>query len=167
MSKQQVEIFMPPNKLKAKVGEGGGLDLNAVKRAEAAIEDLKDEFAEWIAADVESLSVAHDVYRDDPSPQNLGVLYRAAHDLKGQATTFEFPLVARVAASLCKMTDDDGENNIKPTAPGPLLAAHVDAIKVILRQKITDPSDKMATVLAGELERQVTVFLAKATPTAR
>ena len=40
MSKQQVEIFMPPNRLKAKVGGEGGLDLSAVKRAEAAIEEL-------------------------------------------------------------------------------------------------------------------------------
>lgn len=162
MSKQQVEIFMPPNRLKQKVGEGGGLDLNAVKRAEAAIEDLKDEFSEWITQDVDNLSTAHDAYKADPNMDNLGTLYRCAHDLKGQATTFEFPLVARVASSLCKMTDEDGDGG--KSAPAALLSAHVDAIKVILRQKIMDPSDKMATVLAGELERQVTVFLKTTTP---
>ena len=162
MSKQQVEIFMPPNRLKAKVGGEGGLDLNAVQRAEAAIEDLKDEFSEWIAADVESLVSAHDTYKSNPNVDKLGVLYRCAHDLKGQATTFEFPLVARVAASLCKMTDEDGDSG--KNAPAALLSAHVDAIKVILRQKIMDPSDKMATVLASELERQVTAFLAKTAP---
>ncbi len=118
MSKQQVEIFMPPNRLKAKVGGEGGLDLNAVKRAEAAIEELKGEFSDWITADVESLVSAHDIYKIDPNLENLGVLYRSAHDLKGQATTFEFPLVARVASSLCRMTDEDGEGK---AAPAPLL----------------------------------------------
>ncbi len=162
MSKQQVEIFMPPNMVMAKVGESRGVALNVVKGDEAAIEDLKDEFSDWINADVDSLAAAHDAYKANPSADNLGTLYRCAHDLKGQATTFEFPLVARVASSLCKMTDEDGDAG--KSAPVSLLSAHVDAIKVILRQKIMDPSDKMASVLAGELERQVTAFLAKTAP---
>ena len=39
MAKEQpIEIFMPPNVLKAKVGGTGVLDLGAIKRAEAAID---------------------------------------------------------------------------------------------------------------------------------
>ena len=56
MAKEQpIEIFMPPNVLKAKVGGSGILDLGAVKRAEAAIEELKEEFSEWIVIDVDHL----------------------------------------------------------------------------------------------------------------
>jgi hypothetical protein len=48
--KQPIELFMPPNMLKAKVGGGkGGLDLAAMERAEAAMEELKSEFSDWIA----------------------------------------------------------------------------------------------------------------------
>ena len=60
MKRQQpIELFMPPNMLKAKVGGGlGGVDMAAMKRAEAAMETLKSEFADWIADDVKTLMAA-------------------------------------------------------------------------------------------------------------
>jgi chemotaxis protein histidine kinase CheA len=157
-SKQPIEIFMPPNILKAKVGGSGGLDRSALKRAEEAIEELKEEFADWIAADVNQLTETRRIYGSQKDSETLGNLYRAAHDLKGQAATFDFPLVARVASSLCKLTDD---TNIGLDLPLPLIDAHVDAIKVIVRDNIKDPADQMGTILAGELERQVGAFLQK------
>jgi len=107
MAKQQpIEIFMPPNILKAKGAGGGGLDHAAIQRAESAVEDLRDEFAVWILNDVKQLLDARDIYEKQVDVANLSNLYRTAHDLKGQASTFDFPLVARVASSLCKLTDD-------------------------------------------------------------
>jgi len=147
---------MPPNILKAKVGSGG-LDAAALKKAEAAIEELKNEFADWIVEDVNRLAEAREAYAANPDKETLGVLYRSSHDLKGQGTTFGFPLVARVASSLCKLTDDDGKARKMPL---PLIDAHVNAIKVIVRDGIKDETNKMAVVLAQELERQVAGILA-------
>ena len=53
-NKRPIEIFMPPNVLKAKMGNGS-LDLSAVERAEQALEDLKGEFAGWMSQDVSRL----------------------------------------------------------------------------------------------------------------
>ncbi len=157
MAKQQpIEIFMPPNILKAKVGGSGGLDSSAIQRAEEAIEELKEEFAGWILDDVNKLVVTRKEFEKYKDEETLGNLYRAAHDLKGQATTFDFPLVARVASSLCKLTDD---TSTRLHLPLTLIDAHVDAIRVIVRDGIKDPLNKMATILAQELERQVSVFL--------
>ena len=157
MGKQQpIEIFMPPNLLKAKVGGSGGLDISAIKRAEKAVEELRQEFADWIVEDVNRLAAARDAYDANRTVDTLGTLYRASHDLKGQGTTFDFPLVARVAASLCKMSDveDAGEK-----LPMSLIDAHVNAIKVIVRDKIKDPENQMARALAAELEHQVADYL--------
>jgi chemotaxis protein histidine kinase CheA len=156
--KQPIEIFMPPNILKAKVGGSGGLDPQAIKRAEAAMEELKVEFANWIIEDVNRLVETRDEYETQVDHDRLGNLYRAAHDLKGQAATFDFPLVARVASSLCKLTDDTSHGIHLPLT---LIDAHVDAIKVIVRDQVKDPSNRVATILAVELERQVGVFLEK------
>ena len=51
---QPIELFMPPNMLKAKVGGGtfSGLDMAAMKRAEAAMEGIKSEFSAWAASDL-------------------------------------------------------------------------------------------------------------------
>src|SRR5271156_2713604 len=109
MSKQQqpIEIFTPPNTRKAKVGGGSGaaLDMSAVKRAEEALATLKTEFGDWIAADVQMLVATRDAFIADPTPERQSDLFRASHDLRGQARTFEFPLVERVAASLCRLLD--------------------------------------------------------------
>jgi chemotaxis protein histidine kinase CheA len=156
-NKRPIEIFMPPNVLKAKMGNGG-LDLSAVQRAEQAIDDLKGEFTGWVIDDVNRLVEAQQAYAKQSNLETLGDLYRAAHDLKGQATTFDFPLVSRVGSSLCKLTDDTSDGLPLPLA---LIDAHIDAIKVIVRDNLKDPSDQMATVLAAELERQVAGFLAK------
>ena len=147
-NKRPIEIFMPPNVLKAKMGNGG-LDLSAVQRAEQAIDDLKGEFTGWVINDVNRLVEAQQAYAKQSNVETLGDLYRAAHDLKGQAATFDFPLVSRVASSLCKLTDDTSDGLLLPLT---LIAAHIDAIKVIVRDNLKDPSDQTATEVAAELE---------------
>jgi hypothetical protein len=128
--------------------------MSAVKRAELAMENLKTEFADWIAADVQSLAECRDAFATEPCAERQGDLYRASHDLRGQARTFEFPLVERVAASLCRLLD-------APLATGALglVDAHVGAIRIIVRDKIRDRNDPVAKTLASELEARVSEFL--------
>lgn len=156
-NKRPIEIFMPPNVLKAKMGSGK-LDLSAVKRAEQAIDNLKGEFTGWVINDVSRLVEAGQAYVKQSSAETLADLYRSAHDLKGQAATFDFPLIARVASSLCMLTDDTVYGL---PLPQNLIDAHIDAIKVIVRDNLKDPSDQTATELAAELEQQVAGFLEK------
>lgn len=155
-----IEIFMPPNMLKAKVGGRiAGVDMAAVKRAEQALANLKTEFSNWINADVGNLGAARDALAAAANNDTRSALYRAAHDLRGQALTFEYPLVARVATSLCSLLDGaDG------TVPLNLVDAHVNAIRVIVRQNIKQANDKTAGVLIQELDARVREFLEKAKP---
>jgi chemotaxis protein histidine kinase CheA len=154
---QPIEIFMPPNMLKAKVGGTiGGLDMAAIKRAEAAMETLKGEFTEWVGTDVARLGECRDRFAERRDEASRDDLFRASHDLKGQAKTFEFPLVARVSSSLCKLID---EMKTPEALPVPLVDAHVAAVRVIFRDKIKDMSDRVAIVLIEELEARVTEAL--------
>ena len=158
----KAEVIIPPNTLRAKVGSANGkvtLDPDMLKCAEKAMDDLRQEFSGWLANDIEALANAFAAFAKAPAADNAGVLFRAAHDLKGQATTFEYPLIARVAASLAKLMDSLSSRH---AAPLPLVAAHVDAIAVIHREKIKDISNRTALVLAEELEGRVIKTLAKA-----
>lgn len=158
MAKEQpIEIFMPPNMLKAKVGgRVSGLDMAAIKRAEAALDGLKTEFVSWINTDVDALVECCAAYKKQPSRETRDRLYRAGHDLRGQALTFEFPLVAQVASTLCKLLDGQAE-----AAPIALVDAHVNAIRVIVRQNIKDATDTVAKTLADELETKIDDYLEK------
>src|ERR1700744_5763248 len=55
---EEIEVFMPPNVLKAKMGNFSGIDMSAIKRAETAMESLKENFAEWAEDDVRRLAEA-------------------------------------------------------------------------------------------------------------
>jgi chemotaxis protein histidine kinase CheA len=161
MSKERpIELFMPPNILKAKVGGTiAGLDMAAIQRAEIAMETLKVEFTDWIAKDIARLSEAYDAFAAARTPYTSDDLFRAGHDLKGQAATFEYPLIARIASSLSKLMD---ELEAPDKIPLTLVEAHVDAIRVIFRDKIKDISSRTALTLVEELETRTRQALERA-----
>jgi chemotaxis protein histidine kinase CheA len=151
---QPIELFMPPNMLKAKVGGGNfsGLDMAAIKRAETAMDSIKSEFSAWAASDVEKLMAARARYAKNPDAPSRSALLRAAHDMKGQAATFNYPMIARVSGSLSKLI---GELAADKALPLGLVDAHVNAIHVIYRDKVMDETNKLAVALTKELETLV------------
>lgn len=154
MSRQHpIELFMPPNMLKAKVGGSFvGLDMAAINRAEAAMEELKSEFANWAQDDVRRLVAARDAFAARPGGATRAGLLRAAHDMKGQAATFNYPLIAQVAGSLSRLIHDLPETAELSLS---LVDGHVNAIHVIYRDKVMDMSNKVALALSKELEARV------------
>src|SRR6188768_1128594 len=157
--KQPIELFMPPNMLKAKAGGGGGgLDLAAMSRAEAAMEELQSEFSDWIAQDVKTLTAARARYAATPDGEARAALLRAAHDIKGQAPTYDYPLIARVAASLSRLI---GELPPAAAIPLNLIDAHVTAIQVIHKNAMKNTNDKTALALCVELDARVNEVLAE------
>ena len=160
MARQQpIELFMPPNMLKAKAGGGlGGMDMSAMKRAEQAMDDLKSEFVGMIADDVRALVEARARYAKAPDAASRAALMRAAHDIKGNAPTFNYPLIARVAGSLSRLL---GELPAGKALPAGLVDAHVNAVQVIHRQNIQTTDDKLAQALCAELDARVEEILGK------
>lgn len=150
-----IEIFMPPNILKAKVGGHGGLDMGAIRRAEAAVQELKCEFRGWTAEELKKLGMARDRYAKGGSAAGRAALTRAAHDLKGHAASFDFPLIAHIAASLARLLNETRQNAQLP--PG-LVDAHVDAAQVIFRENIAD-GNEITRLLCTELNARVTQAL--------
>jgi hypothetical protein len=158
MARQQpIELFMPPNMLRAKAGGGfGGVDLGAMKRAEGALEELKGEFAGMAGDAVTVLVAAHGAYAQKASPDSRAALLRAAHDIKGLAGTLEYPLMGRVAGSLSKLLTEAPEGVMLPLK---LVEAHVAAVQVSLRRNIKGAGDKATLALLAELENQVGAVL--------
>lgn len=163
MAKQKpIEIITPPNALKAKVGgQLPALDINAITRAEMALSRLSDQFGDWIKEELHKLVEAWaDYEKHGPTTATRAELHRRAHDLKGLAPTYGFPLVGRVCGSLCKLTGDD----IELTAPAPLLLAHVNAVKVMVKDNIRTEDHPLGKALTTELESQMLKLVASVTP---
>ena len=159
MSKQKpIEVITPPNFLKAKVGGAlPALDQKAIARAEAALENMSAQFAEWINEELARLLEAWGAYERAPgTPASRNELHRRAHDLKGLAPTYGYPLVGRMCASLCKLTGDE-HGNLNPSDK--LLKAHVDAVKAAVTSKIMGAEHPVGLALAAELEARTKALI--------
>lgn len=155
MSQQnQGQVIQVPNTLRLKVGgKLGGIDPAAIAKAEAALKNLSGNFAQWLQDELVKLEAARQRVRaEGPNVETLEHLYLRAHDLKGLGTTYEFPLVTRIAASLCRLIDDKDKRD---QAPMPLIDAHIDAIKAAVRDDIKTDEHPVGRALILEMERRV------------
>ena len=153
---QESELIQPTNILRLKVG-GGRLDMSAVAKAEAALKSLSGSFLEWLGEEVAKLEAARALTKTDGiGGQNGEALYISAHDLKGLGGTYEFPLITRLAGSLCRLIEDPA---LRAAAPAPLIDAHIDAIRASLRDNIRTDEDPTVRALAAGLEESVTRFV--------
>ena len=141
------------------IGHGGGPDMAAIKRAETALDTLKDEFAGWMEGDVKLLIAARTRYAQKPDAGTRSGLLRAAHDIMGQAPTFQYPMIARVAASLWRLI-----GKLPPGAALPLalVDAHVGAIRAMHKKGLQDTKDRTAQDLCAALDARVDKILAAA-----
>ncbi|MDA8230719.1 MAG: Hpt domain-containing protein [Magnetospirillum sp.] len=81
------------------------VDADAVARAEAAVSSLAEAYVVWAKADAARLVACHERLRSDPHGRrhHLSEIFRIAHDIKGQAATFGFPLWSDIANRLCRL----------------------------------------------------------------
>ncbi len=156
MSKREnpIEIINPPNMLKVKVGgKLPSADQAMIERANRAVDNLKCEFADWLGEEVTKL----EAYMVEVRKAGLGgehgeMLFTTAHDLRGLGTTYEFPIITRMAGSLSKLLDSQDK---REKAPLTLIEAHVGAIRAAVVQNVRTEQDPIGKALAEELERQV------------
>ncbi|PZU58305.1 MAG: Hpt domain-containing protein [Brevundimonas sp.] len=147
------QVIRPPNTLRMKVGGGFGINADAIAKAEEALKAMSAQFSQWLNDEVAKLDQAQADIRDKGyTPQTAEALYFRAHDLKGLGTTYEYPLVTRIAGSLCRLLDDA---DTRMNAPVVVLDAHIDAIRAVVRDQIKTDDHPTGRVLAETLEAKV------------
>jgi HPt (histidine-containing phosphotransfer) domain-containing protein len=151
------EVIRPEHKLRKALLDtptAAGKD-ELVARAEAALAGLADEFGAWMEEECNRLDQArNNIAADGLTAANKEQLFRAAHDIKGQAATFGFPAVAAAADSLCRLIEyTPGVNRI----PSKLIDHHVDAVRAIYREYSSfDAKDPTTTGLTKDLAANLT-----------
>ena len=120
-----------------------------VARAEKALAGLSSEFKNWMGVEADRLSAAHAaILRDGFSNAMREELFRAAHDIKGDAATFGYPSAGAAAESLCRIIEHAPDLAVVPSS---LIAHHINAIQAIVRE-----NTRLDTVaMASELSRQL------------
>jgi hypothetical protein len=135
-------------------------DPAAVARAEAALEALGSVFPDWMHEEVLRLEDALLTARTGAfAPDSLGGLQARAHDVKGMAATYRYPLASRIADCICRLLATP-ERCALARANRALLEAAVAAVRACVRENIRDETDRMGAALAKELDARVTEALA-------
>src|ERR1700739_947105 len=120
-----------------------------VARAEQALAGLSGEFKDWMVAEADRLSAAHAaLLKTGCSEKAADELFRAAHDIKGDAATFGYPSAAAAAESLCRIIEHAPELE---KVPPELIKHHINAIQAIVHNHTRLDSTKVATELGRRL----------------
>ena len=134
---------------------GGDIGYNPLKetlaRAEEATTALRANYTEWARIDVDHTQALLDAAKKAPEGrrEQLDLLYAAMHNIKGQGTSFGYPLVTRIGQSLCRLI---APGRTIDEAGLKIAQAHLDALKLVLAQKIAGKGGEVGDKLAGKLE---------------
>lgn len=154
-------VILPPHRLKDAIvhtTEPGGIAMDVIEQAEASLATLKGEFTDWMQAECDRLESARvALHNGGPTPTTLSMLFRASHDIKGDAATLGYPIAGRLAGSLCRLLDHAPDRQRIPLV---LVDRYVESIRAIVRENVRAPVEPTANEISEQLAILVEKFLA-------
>jgi len=143
-------VITQPNPLRKVLLRVPETDLDdPVARAEQALADLSGEFKQWMSIEADRLVAAHAaVLKDGFTPASSEELFRAAHDIKGDAATFGYPSAAAAADSLCRIIEHAPDLD---HVPAELITHHINAIQAIVHEHTKLDTVSTAQALSRQL----------------
>jgi hypothetical protein len=147
----------PPNTLReralTRVRQNPLDSAEMVNRAQKALEALASNFTDWMLSEVRRLTEHFEGFERGPmDTEAYKSLFIVAHDVRGQAMQFGYPLAGQIAAGLCDLVQNHKTNPV----PAIILRRYVEAISSIVRSGVKDEANAVAVELARELNRLVT-----------
>jgi chemotaxis protein histidine kinase CheA len=157
------QIITPPNRLRHAVRKITDKDRDdPVARAEQALANISSEFADWMGVECDRLSQAYaDAIKAGYAGEACQSLFRAAHDIKGDAATLGFPTAAAAAESLCLIIEHAPDLS---KVPSDLVGHHVRAIQAIVREQPHLASTIAAEEISMRLRKLADDYLARVSP---
>jgi chemotaxis protein histidine kinase CheA len=143
-------VITQPNPLRKVLLRVPESDLDdPVARAEKALADLSGEFKNWMGVEAGRLAAAHAaILKDGFTSSTCAELFRAAHDIKGDAATFGYPSASAAAESLCRIIEHAPD---LAAVPSSLIAHHINAIQAIVHENTRLDTVTMAKRLSQQL----------------
>jgi HPt (histidine-containing phosphotransfer) domain-containing protein len=151
------EVITPPHRLREAIRAATEGDEDPIARADAALKQLSSEFGTWMLAECDRLEAARQkVAAQGLDEKTHDELFRAAHDIRGEAATFGYPILAGPADSLCRLLEHTPEHDRIPLG---LVDQHVDAVRAIAREYSRPDLADMAKALTVRLRAVTDDFL--------
>ncbi|WP_404384069.1 phosphorelay protein [Caenispirillum salinarum] len=154
MSSEQPEFIQPPDTLKDKVDvTAGGVDLDALEKAEALIAGLQGDYLSWVEGDLEKLQEFYKAAETaDPADrrEKLRDVFSVAHDVKGQGGSFNYHLMTTIANQLCRFIEKLPEQVSKGQME--VVKVHIDALRLVIAQRLEGDGGRAGSNLVRGLD---------------
>ena len=143
---------MLPNKLKQKSGPlQREISDDMLKNIEASIQAMSEEFLEAIGQQIDELMPLFQNIKSEK--KGMDDLFTKAHDIKGQAGTFGYPLITYVSNELCRFLE-------KIKAPYSeqslhVVLAHIHTMNALFKNKVTGNGSDVEEKILDGLEKAV------------
>ena len=143
------EIIQPPSHLKDKVSiTPGGIDLDALDKAESIIAGMQDAYLEWVEEDLAKLVALLDKVGSAGGGGRKAVfeeIFSVSHDVKGQGGSFDYPLMTHIGNHLCRFIERiDGEPSEKHID---VVRVHVDAMRMVIARRMSGDGGRVGESL--------------------
>jgi chemotaxis protein histidine kinase CheA len=154
------QVITQPNPLRKVLRRVAEDDIDdPVARAEQALSGLAGEFKQWMEIEVDRLAAAHAaIVKDGFTKPARDELFRAAHDIKGDAATFGFPPAGTVAESLCRIIEHAPD---LARVPSDLIVHHINAIQAIVHEHTRLDTISISNELSQRLRGVADRYLAR------
>jgi hypothetical protein len=143
------QVIERPNQLARKVPKTGGRDPErAIKQAEEIVQKLEVEYIDKLGQDIERLESYGLKYRRTRDEMTLEKLFKLIHNMRGQGSTFGYPLITDIGRSFCRYVRDlPVGQEVTPE----LIDHHVNAMKIVYKRGIKGDGDEVAQAVVEAL----------------
>lgn len=165
--KVKVRFYRFHNRLKEKAAGAAGfkgtgeIPAELLQEAEAALEKMSEDYPDWVSKLIDRLGEQHRRCVDTPELRRsyFEELRSVAHDMRGQGGIFGYPLISEIAESLYLFTGPTSgmsDNHVE------IIKAHIDAMRVVIKNRINGDGGDVGTQLMKGLEAAIKKYEGRA-----
>lgn len=148
----QHEIIEPSNELAKKAGAFRADRVDS-DRLDRTIARVIRNYAEISLPRLDEMRRAWELIKaSEAEPETVKRFGQLAHDLKGEGTSFGYPLVTEIARSLCLLIECGATAVLRAHPP---IEAHVSAIEAVLRNRIEGEGGEIGQAIVDDLRNSV------------
>lgn len=129
-------------------------DEGAMAAAIEALNEMAEDYPDWVASLIDNLSEQHRRCVDSPDQRKsyFEKIHSIAHDMRGQGGTFGYQLISDFADALYFLTTPQAgmsDNHVE------IIKAHVDAMRVVIKNRIKGDGGEVGKELQKGLEAAI------------